>query len=248
MGELSKRDPEAEPLARRLRREFRDMVDAYMKPADKGGPGKTREEAEDKARECLPMDRERVERGSPDEITWWHLERVAGEDPDLAREAWERITQAARDELVSGHRAATAIEEPYENPIQRARFLAVRQGMVRDWQPVNTTEMLLIDGIAHAYTEYLRWLETLTAYTSMQERECVGPKDWQPPRVGSDKAVSDSAAMVDRFNRIMLRNVRALRDLRRYSPSVTIQQAGQVNIGEKQVNVAPPSPPAGPEA
>ena len=44
--------------------------------------------------------------------------------------------------------------------------------------------------------------------------------------------------MVDRFNRIFLRTLRALRDLRRYSPSVTIQNAGQVNIAQQQTNTA----------
>jgi hypothetical protein len=43
--------------------------------------------------------------------------------------------------------------------------------------------------------------------------------------------------MVDRFNRIFLRTLRALRDLRRYTPAVIVQNAGQVNIGEQQVNV-----------
>ncbi len=42
--------------------------------------------------------------------------------------------------------------------------------------------------------------------------------------------------MVDRFNRLFLRTLRALRDLRRYASSVTIQSAQQVNIGTQQVN------------
>ena len=44
--------------------------------------------------------------------------------------------------------------------------------------------------------------------------------------------------MGDRFNRLFLRTLRALRDLRRYAPSVTVQNVGQVNIGQQQVNVA----------
>jgi hypothetical protein len=37
-------------------------------------------------------------------------------------------------------------------------------------------------------------------------------------------------AMAERWNRIMLRTLRALRDLRRYSQPVLIQNAGQVNV------------------
>ncbi len=44
--------------------------------------------------------------------------------------------------------------------------------------------------------------------------------------------------MIDRFNRLYLRTLRALWDLRRYASAVTIQNAGQVNIGQQQVNVA----------
>jgi len=37
---------------------------------------------------------------------------------------------------------------------------------------------------------------------------------------------------------MLIRVQRALRDQRRYSPTVTVQNAGQVNIGQQQVNVA----------
>ena len=43
--------------------------------------------------------------------------------------------------------------------------------------------------------------------------------------------------MADRFHRIFLRTLRALRDLRRYAGPVIVQQAGQVNVGGQQVNV-----------
>ena len=44
--------------------------------------------------------------------------------------------------------------------------------------------------------------------------------------------------MVERFHRMYLRSFRALRDLRRYAPSVVVQNAGQVNVGGQQVNVS----------
>jgi hypothetical protein len=49
-------------------------------------------------------------------------------------------------------------------------------------------------------------------------------------------------AMVERWNRVFLRTLRALRDFRRYAPTVMIQNAGQVNIGSQQVNVADAAP------
>ena len=44
--------------------------------------------------------------------------------------------------------------------------------------------------------------------------------------------------MVDRFNRLFLRTIRQLRDLRRYRKQIVINQAVQVSIGHQQVNSA----------
>ena len=49
--------------------------------------------------------------------------------------------------------------------------------------------------------------------------------------------MEQAAAMVDRFNRLFLRTLRALRDLRRYEAPVNVGMAGQVNIAGQQVNV-----------
>ncbi len=43
--------------------------------------------------------------------------------------------------------------------------------------------------------------------------------------------------MEDRFNRLFLRTLRALADLRRRSQPVVIRRAGQVNVGRQQVNL-----------
>jgi hypothetical protein len=43
-------------------------------------------------------------------------------------------------------------------------------------------------------------------------------------------ALEQAAAMMDRFNRVFLRTLRALCELRRRGP-VIVQNAGQVNVG-----------------
>ena len=53
-------------------------------------------------------------------------------------------------------------------------------------------------------------------------------------------AIEHVVQMADRFNRIFMRTLRQLRDLRRYSP-VTINNPNQVNIaaeGGQQINVS----------
>ena len=44
--------------------------------------------------------------------------------------------------------------------------------------------------------------------------------------------------MVDRFNRIFMRTLRALKDLRRHAPMLVVQNVGQLNVAEQQINVA----------
>ena len=61
---------------------------------------------------------------------------------------------------------------------------------------------------------------------------------WTPPRVSDVEAIEQAAAMMDRFNKIFLRSLRALRDLRRYCRLVIVQNARQVNVGGQHVNVA----------
>ena len=44
--------------------------------------------------------------------------------------------------------------------------------------------------------------------------------------------------VVDRFDKIFLRSLRALRDLRWYTPAIVVQNAGQVNVAGQQVTVS----------
>ena len=89
--------------------------------------------------------------------------------------------------------------------------------------------------IAQAYTNYLTWMGRLTVdeISNNAKRDSY----WQPPRLTAVEAMNQSAAMADRFHRMFMRTLRALRDLRRYSPAVIVQNAGQVNVGGQQVNV-----------
>ena len=43
--------------------------------------------------------------------------------------------------------------------------------------------------------------------------------------------------LLDRANRMMIRNLKAMKELRQGpTPAVTVGQAGQVNVGDRQVN------------
>ena len=61
----------------------------------------------------------------------------------------------------------------------------------------------------------------------------------QHPRVGEQNAIEHAMQMMDRYSRLFLRTLRQLRDLRRYSTPITINNPQQVNIaadGGQQLN------------
>ena len=43
---------------------------------------------------------------------------------------------------------------------------------------------------------------------------------------------------MERFHAIFLRTLKALRDLRRQVPGVVVQSAGQISVGQQQLNVS----------
>ena len=176
----------------------------------------------------------------PNQVTFSALSDLVKQDPAGAHAAWERVKQAARDELAAGHRAALAVEFQ-GNAWQRAQFLAIRAAFVDQWLPTNGGERLLVDMLAQTYSQYLDWLHQLTICTEgeamRQDREHADAR-FELPRVSRVEAMEQAAAMVDRFNRLFLRTLRQLRDLRRYSQQIVIHQPGQVNIGQQQMNAA----------
>ncbi|HEY9436242.1 MAG TPA: hypothetical protein VI260_32710 [Blastocatellia bacterium] len=65
------------------------------------------------------------------------------------------------------------------------------------------------------------------------------PIESSNPRVSGQNTIEHAMQMIDRYNRPFLWTLRQLRDLRRYSTPITIDNPQQVNIaadGGKQVN------------
>jgi hypothetical protein len=227
-------DEETGVLAREIAKAFRGMVQFYERSCKL-----SHEEALQRMGASDPAYLERILTTPPEEIGWLELDQLAADHPEKAQELWEQVKQAAREELRSGHRMATTIEVGNGKCWPRAQFLALREEILEGWKPANALERQLVETLAQSQAAYLHWLETLTTWTSLEYDE--GPKDngtWRPPRVAKVNAIEQAAAMVDRFHRIMMRTLRALRDMRRYAPKIVVQNAGQVNVGEQQVNVS----------
>jgi hypothetical protein len=187
----------------------------------------------------------------PQRVSWVALSTLAEHDPAAALAAWERVKLAARDDLASGHRAAAVLEWD-GRPWERARFLAIRDGFRDEWRLRGGLEDGLIDMMTQAYSAYLAWTNVLqlqaTAEAKRQQADVQQHGRWEPPRLETAASLEQAAAMVERFQRMFLRALRALRDLRRYTPSVVVRNAEQVNVGGQQLNIAGGSDRAGTSA
>lgn len=228
-------------LALHMAKAYRRMVTFYQKQLEKDLPEALALAARCSTEELHAAFLEGLRAEAPDQVSWYDLRSLEdGREGDALRK-WEEVKAFARDELSSGMRGAAAVEDlspSGSGPLGRARYIALVQEMAKDWQPLSGTEYLLVEQMAQAYTMQLYWMGIF----GHREVYNIGKMDhergtWEPPLVTRQQALDDAAGMVDRWNRMFLRCLRQLRDLRRYSP-VVIQNAGQVNLGHQQVNVS----------
>lgn len=229
---------EASALGRRVGQELLQMGAYYAREGQAGILGDRAARAQE-----IP----------PALVSWRELSALFDADPDKGAALWEAIKAKARDELAGGEAALRVIEATIETPMDRARFLVTHRAFVEEWHPCGGIEAGLIDQMAQAHALQGYWTRKATerACTSAAQdlaaqREAVKKEDrlwrhgdWVPPRVSDAEAIDTATAMADRWNRVLVRTLRQLRDLRRYTP-VVVQNVGQMNVGGQQVNVAPP--------
>jgi hypothetical protein len=189
------------------------------------------------------------------------LMKLQSYSPRVAESFWEIAKIEGRAEFESGHLAAN-ISFPlgYMKQVWNiARYMGVRASFIDDWKPKGGIEIALVDMLAQSWFQWQYWIEQTvkrsTTEPRREDRRFAEWKEWNKqaqkqwnsgswdiPYVSEDRALEQAIQMADRFNRIFLRTLRQLRDLRRYSP-VIINNSGQVNVaadGGQQVNVSKP--------
>jgi hypothetical protein len=197
--------------------------------------------------------------GDVTQVSWYALQQLHNYGPKIAKQIWRLVKKEARREFESGHRAAQAFEPTHwlREPWKRAQYLALRESFIAQWRPQGGVELAMIDSLAISYYLYLYWTEVSVTRTEtearpeppewVRERACRDrsfPRErlegyWDPPYAKDVEAVEHAAEMADRYLRAFQRTLRAMRDLRRYSTPVTINNPQQVNIaaeGGQQVN------------
>jgi hypothetical protein len=197
-----------------------------------------------------------------DTISFLELSRLWDASPHHAEAMWQAIKREALGEFESGFLGASVFEpvEWMREAWRRARYLGVRQSFIEEWQPRGGIELSLIDVLAQSYFLYLHWTEESVKRTETEprrepeeylrwkrtkaaQRKEAGqrPGWWDIPYVREQEALEHAIQLADRYNRMFLRTLRQLRDLRRYQVPVTINNPQQVNIaadGSRQLNVA----------
>jgi hypothetical protein len=166
--------------------------------------------------------------------TWQNLDQLTAVDPELAAQRWNAVVDDAVGEIETGHHAAAAVETGSGGCWQRAQFLAVRESLARDWQPQSGIEWSLVDSMTQALSMKAHWLQRMLAIDALETVD-EPLSTSQLPRMDVAKAIDQAAQMADRFDRMFMRALRQLRDLRRYT--VVVQHAEQVNVGQQQINV-----------
>ncbi len=199
---------------------------------------------------------------SLDNISFVSLAEMWPVAPRMAEELWEMMKNEAAEEFESGHLATKAMYPVHymRSAWNVASYLGLRESFITEWEPRGGIELSLIDMLVQAFFQYQYWMkESVTRteteprheeeeYTKWKQYKSASAKAqgwehgwWDIPYVGEQASIEHAAQMADRWNRIYMRTLRNMRDLRRYNVPVTINNPQQVNIaadGGQQVNVA----------
>ena len=224
------------------------MTDAAI---DAEYQARAREAREEDARwyEQLRLDAQAVYRA----MDGWKAVRGAE-----SAEAWADTVADARERYRSGRFLIERLgAERYLDPQLMATLWGLRQRLVANWGARGAHERMLIDAVVMSYYHMLRFHGWIGNFALQIEHEFFGQQSptakfqerYRGYNLGELEGLrvedyvhrvgEQLLPLMDRANRIMIRNLKALRDLRQLpTPAVAIGQAGQVNVGAQQMNVA----------
>jgi len=185
-------------------------------------------------------------------ISWLEIDRLFRYDPDAAQQFWEDLKEQADLDFKSGHFAAQIFEgaDWQQDPWKRAHFIAIRDSFIEQFKPQGGIDYSMIDMLAVTFALWMHWTETHMHRATTEARDVISKTEreyiekyqgeWLPPRVRDQEAIDHAAQMADRWRRAYQATLRQMRDWRRYSTPVTINNPRQVNIaaeGGQQVNM-----------
>jgi hypothetical protein len=172
---------------------------------------------------------------SAERLGWHNMADAEFDKEGAAEMLWKHLNERAREELKSGMLAASVVSEN-QTPMTYARFLARREALIEDWQPRGSQEMQMVETLAQLQTLQDHWMQICvqrTMFDAQEESRKIRMNGkWEIMPIGKDALMEQSHEMLGRVNGMMLRTVRALRDLRRYSAQVIINNPQTVNVAQ----------------
>ena len=218
----------------------------------------SKEEAVGRARACL---RDEPEAREADQVSWLELANLIEHDAERGQAAWQHLKNEAVQELVTGFRVARSLEPSVTSrPYERAQFKVMLDQLRSSLAPRDGLEELLIQQMASVLELNLRWqrlvvqrMETeawqgerdkrqmLNSMTPAQRERYQKAEGWVPARMTDAESLEQAVMMADRYQRAFLRLMKAFRDNRRLFRALVVA-GGQVNIGERQINVKQAQP------
>ena len=171
---------------------------------------------------------------------------------------WERVCAGAVPALLDGSFLVGRLgAERVLDPTLTATLLALRQGLIEDHQAHGAGEVMLVDLAVLGYYNALRvqgWIGDTALWLEHELFGAQGPtavleRQYGPGSVKGltaeervERIAQQLTPLLDRMNRMLIRNLRALRELRTPGLGMTVQNFGQLNVGQTQANTAAPAP------
>ncbi len=129
----------------------------------------------------------------------------------------------------------------------------LRNDWIEQYDIKTAPEFMLLDAAMMSYFHFIRLNEVINNITADLEWDifALDVPEFHRTRFGingekRDKAISEELArrlhevlqpVLDQYNRMLIRNMKALRDWKRTSIQLNIGSISQMNIGDKQINV-----------
>lgn len=229
MKNSSKNLPESKPSQVETHLVARNMADAFIEAVA------LREQNKGYMRTYFT--KEQMELVDPEQLRWHNLADAELDEDGAAQVVWEHIKERAREELRSGTLAALVVAA-YQGPLVHARFLARREALIEEWQPRGGQEMQMVESLAQLQVLQDHWMQICvqrTMFDAKEESEQIRRNGkWVIAPIGKDALMEQAHEMLGRVNGMILRTVRGLRDLRRYTAPVIINNPQTVNVAQDQ--------------
>lgn len=114
--------------------------------------------------------------------------------------------------------------------------MARREVLIEDWQPRGGQEMRLVETLAQLQVLQDHWMRICiqpTMFDAQEEsRKIQRNGKWEIMPIGKDALMEQAHEMLGRVNGMILPTVRGLRDLRRYSAQIIINNLQTVNVAQ----------------